>query len=372
MANGRIEAVHGAVAKAISMLKDGTWFFVVAFDGNAYVIVRETQASPESKRWAAAQVAQVQAAGGTAMSTGLRAARAIFERAPNAIHQAVFLTDGKNEGEKPPAVLEELQRCEGVFECDCWGVGTDWQPRHLQTIARKLLGTATMIPNLSNIGPDFVQAVRTARERDTRNVRLRVWMPKAAQLVALKQVNPEILDLTDRAIAVDGQTWDFATGAWSQESRDYHLAVHVPTGTAGDEMLAARVTLVYDQGGQDVKYKGGDIMAAWTEDESLSMRMNEHVAFYTGQNELATAIQHGLEMRDKGQLEVATKLLGKAVKIAHQSGNEETMRRLKKVVDVVDPGHGTVKLKRYIAKEDAMDLDLGSTRTARTKRAVSS
>jgi hypothetical protein len=76
-------------------------------------------------------------------------------------------------------------------------------------------------------------------------------------------------------------------------------------------------------------------------------------------------------MREKGQLEVATKLLGKAVKIAHQSGNDETMRRLKKVVDIVDPGHGTVKLKRYIAKEDAMDLDLGSTRTARTKRAVS-
>jgi hypothetical protein len=47
------------------------------------------------------------------------------------------------------------------------------------------------------------------------------------------------------------------------------------------------------------------------------------------------------------------------------------MRCLKKVVDIVDPGHGTIKLKRYIAKEDAMDLDLGSTRTARTKRAVS-
>ena len=29
MANGRIEAVHGAVSKAISMLTDGTWFFVV-------------------------------------------------------------------------------------------------------------------------------------------------------------------------------------------------------------------------------------------------------------------------------------------------------------------------------------------------------
>src|SRR6516225_3764644 len=69
MSGGRIEAVHGAVSKAISMLADGTWFFVVAFDGNAYVVVRETQANAESKRWAAGAITQVQAAGGTAMST---------------------------------------------------------------------------------------------------------------------------------------------------------------------------------------------------------------------------------------------------------------------------------------------------------------
>src|SRR5580704_11834880 len=69
MAGGRIEAVHGAVGKAISMLPDGAWFFVVAFDGNSYVVVRETQASPQSKQWAAGAVIQVQAAGGTAMST---------------------------------------------------------------------------------------------------------------------------------------------------------------------------------------------------------------------------------------------------------------------------------------------------------------
>jgi hypothetical protein len=49
------------------------------------------------------------------MSTGLRVARGIFERAPNAIRQAIFLTDGKNEGEKPQAVLDELKRCEGMF-----------------------------------------------------------------------------------------------------------------------------------------------------------------------------------------------------------------------------------------------------------------
>src|SRR4051812_11955155 len=53
MAGGRIENVTEAVSRAIAMLDDRTWFFVVAFDGNSSVIVRETQATAESKRAAA-------------------------------------------------------------------------------------------------------------------------------------------------------------------------------------------------------------------------------------------------------------------------------------------------------------------------------
>jgi len=116
-----------------------------------------------------------------------------------------------------PLLDAELQRCEGVFQCGCRGVGTDWKAKHLQKIARKLLGSAT--------------------------------------------------------------------------------------------------------------------------------------------------IQKGLEMREKGFYGEATKYLGRATKIAAQSGNEEKMRRLKKVVEVINAKEGTVQLKKFIAKADEMDLDLCSTRT---------
>ena len=59
---------------------------------------------------------------------------------------------------------------------------------------------------------------------------------------------------------------------------------------------------------------------------------------------------------------------GRAAKLAHDSGNEETTRRLAKVVDIVDAGEGTVRLKNAVNKADEMDLDLGSTRTARAAR----
>ena len=61
-------------------------------------------------------------------------------------------------------------------------------------------------------------------------------------------------------------------------------------------------------------------------------------------------------------------MLGRAAKLAHDSGNEDTTRRLAKVVDIVDADGGTVRLKSKVNKADEMDLDLGSTRTARAGR----
>ncbi|MBC8138628.1 MAG: hypothetical protein H8F28_22340, partial [Fibrella sp.] len=110
------------------------------------------------------------------------------------------------------------------------------------------------------------------------------------------------------------------------------------------------------------------ILASWTGDEALSARINAQVAHYTGQAELASTIQEGLEARAKGDVESATRLLGRAAKLAAESGNDETTSRLKKVVDIVDEREGTVRLKGAVKKSDEMDLDLGSTRTSRAKR----
>jgi hypothetical protein len=378
MSGGRIEGVHVAVAKAISMLTDGTWFFVVAFDGNAYVVVRETQASPETKQWAAGQVLQVQAAGGTAMSTGLRAARTIFERAPNAIRQAVFLTDGKNEGEKAPQVMEELARCEGVFECDCWGVGTDWQVGEVQTIAQHLLGKASLIPSPEGVEAAFRGAIEKASGKALKDVRFRLWTPQGATIAFVKQVNPTIEDLTAKARELSPQVREYMTGSWGGgETRDFHVTVDVKPGKAGEEMLAARPSVAYFEavaapgGGwseKEDKAAEARIFATWTADDTLSSRLDHTVAHYTGQDELAEAIQKGLELREQGHEAQATQLLGRAVKIAHASHNAEMTQRLAKVVDVVDAGSGTVRLKKDVKKAATMDLQLESRTTKRVAK----
>ena len=62
---------------------------------------------------------------------------------------------------------------------------------------------------------------------------------------------------------------------------------------------------------------------------------------------------------------VAKALLGKAVKIANDSGNEATAKLLRRVVDVEDAEKGTVRLKQAVAREDSMALETRSTKTAR-------
>jgi hypothetical protein len=109
------------------------------------------------------------------------------------------------------------------------------------------------------------------------------------------------------------------------------------------------------------------VKASWTEDAELSTRINDAVAHYTGQAELAQVIQEGLEARKAGDDVTATTKLGRAVQLANASGNDETTKLLAKVVTVEDPETGTVKLRRDVEAADEMALDTRSTKTTRVK-----
>jgi hypothetical protein len=372
MAGERIDAVKRAVGIAIGMLPETAWFFVVAFDSTAQVVVREVQASTENRKAAALAIGALMAGGGTAMSTGLAAARTIFERAPNAIRQAVFLTDGKNESESGGNVTAQLQACEGLFQCDCWGVGTDWRVGEVQKIAEELLGKASLIPDPAGIEVAFRAAIEKASSKALKDVRLRLWTPQGANIALVKQANPQLEDLTPRARVVTPQVREYMTGSWGPgESRDFHVGIDVRAGAVGEEMLAARPSLAWleSSGGswveKEEKPAQARVFATWTADDALSSRIDRHVAHYTGQGELAAAIQQGLDQREQGNEAAATQMLGRAVKIAHASGNAEMTQRLAKVVDVVDVATGTVRLKRDVSKAATMDLQLESRTTKR-------
>ena len=141
----------------------------------------------------------------------------------------------------------------------------------------------------------------------------------------------------------------------------------VGDGAVGEDMLVCRPTLVWDAGAGEQKAAGSPIVATWSEDSGLTARLNPEVAHYTGQAEIAASIRDGLEARDRGEDAEATRLLGKAARIAAASGNDDVTRRLGKVVDVVDAASGTVRLRRGAGKAEALELEMGGTRTVRRR-----
>jgi uncharacterized protein YegL len=366
MQGAKIQAVKQAMVAAIDLLPEDAYFFIVTGSHEVRILMPPTLATASNKAQAGMMIRTIQAAGATVISRWLETALKQFQQMPGAMRQALLLTDGQNDGSDTERLTQMLQACEGQFQCDCRGVGTDWNVKQLQQIGSKLLGTTDIIPTPDLMVTDFQTILSKAMGKAISDVALRLWTPQGATIRFCKEVSPEIVDLTDRAKSVKAQTVDYPTGAWGgQESRDFHFCIDVPAGNVGDEMLAGRASLITSVAGVETKIAEARILALWTDDEGRSTKIDRRVAHYTGQAELATTIQEGLDARLRGDEEVATAKLGKAVKIAHDSGNEATAKLLRAVVEVDDAPTGTVRLKRSIAKEDEMALETRSTKTTR-------
>jgi hypothetical protein len=369
----KIGRACAATEAALDVLSDGVWFAIIAGTDNARRVyprkgtmaVAGDRTRTEAKR----ALSGMRANGGTAMSTWLRLAHQMFQSYPATLRHAILLTDGQNMEGRKQRLDEAIELCEGVFRCDCRGVGTDWEVSELRKISTALLGTVDIVPDPAGLAADFEEMMRGAMSKQLPDVLLRVWTPQQVTVRFVKQVAPAIDDLTGRRVQSGAQAGDYPTGAWAPgESRDYHVGVQVNAASVGAEMLAARVSLVASSADGQQVLGQGLIKATWTEDEALSTRISPGVAHYTGQAELADAIQEGLEARQQGDEDRATSKLGRAVALAHQAGNEDTARLLAKVVDVVDEATGTVRLKKKVEAADEMALDTRSTKTVRVKK----
>jgi VWA domain-containing protein len=366
----KLTAAKHATAAAIDTLRDGVLFAVVAGTDTAKLIYPHSHglvpADARTRAEAKQAVAGLRANGGTAMGQWLLLADKLFEGHDPGMRHAILLTDGQNMHETPRQLARILRQITGHFVCDCRGVGTDWQVNELREIANTLLGTVDIVAEPAGLEDDFRAMAKTAMGKAIGNVSLRLWTPQGATVKFVKQVEPVLADLTARRTESVPRSGDYPTGAWGSESRDYHICIQVPPAATGDKMLAARVSIIAPglAGAHELLAKG-QILAVWTDDTALSTKISPEVAHYTGQAELAEAIQEGLEARKAGNVEKATAKLGRAVALATSSGHEDTAKLLSKVVDIEDAATGTVRLKRKVATVDEMTLDTRSTVTKR-------
>ncbi|MFF3015257.1 VWA domain-containing protein [Streptomyces sp. NPDC057939] len=370
----KMRGAREATAAAIDTLRDGTAFAVIAGTHVAREVYpgqgRLATADPATRAQAKESLRGLSSGGGTAIGTWLRLADGLLRRSPATIRHGILLTDGRNEHEEPAVLRATLDACAGRFTCDARGVGTDWEVKEVTGIAGALLGSADIVADPAHLAEDFTRMMENVMGKEVADVALRLWTPVGVEVQYVKQVAPAVQDLTARRTEVGPRAGDYPTGSWGDESREYHVCVRVPGASVGQEMLAARASLVLPgpAGEPQPPLAQGLVRAVWTDDLAASTAISPQVAHYTGQAELAQAIQQGLEARKMGDVDGATAKLGRAVQLASVSGNADTAKLLAKVVDVVDAVAGTVRLKAKVADADEMTLETRSTQTVRVKK----
>lgn len=371
MGETNMRAAKQAAMVAVDAILDGTYFAIIAGNHKAYLAYPMVQTgpgmvqmNPQTRRQAKDAISFFRSDGGTAIGAWLNLARALFDSVgPLSQKHAILLTDGENHNETPQQLDAAIRNCLGQFQADCRGVGVDWKVEEIRKIAQALLGSVDIIPSGMDMPAVFGDLMHKAMARGVADAQLRVWVPQGAQVLFVRQVSPTVEDLTGRGAPINPLTQSYPTGSWGDESRDYHLCVRLPAKAVGQEQLAARVQLSL---GPTVVTQGL-VKARWSNDASLTARISPEVAHYTGQTELAAAIQEGLAAKAAGDDRTATTKLGRAIQLAAQTGNEEATSKLRKVVDVEDAGTGTVRLKRQVEKADEMALDTASTKTTRIR-----
>lgn len=371
MGTDKIQAARVAAAAAIDQVLDGTWFAVISGNDQAWLAFPPTPEPAMMRMDAGVRAAAKQAVsqffsdGGTAMGTWLVLASRVFASVPTLVQKhAILLTDGENQHESPEQLTQRIESVRGQFQADCRGIGVDWVVEEVRRIATALLGNVDIIPGPAELEDEFRTMMQAAMSRGISDAQLRVWAPQGAQVLFVRQVAPTVEDLTSRRQELNPLTGAYPTGAWADESRDYHVAVRLAAKGIGQEQLAARVQLSV---GEQVVAQGL-VKAMWSNDDALTTRISPEVAHYTGQTELAEAIQEGLAAKAAGDTATATTRLGRAVQLAAETGNEEATSRLRKVVEVDDPATGTVRLRKSVDKLDEMALDTASTKTSRVKK----
>ncbi|HMO10651.1 MAG TPA: VWA domain-containing protein [Actinotalea sp.] len=368
-----VRAAQAAAAAALDQVIDGTWFALIAGTHVARLVfpfpgapMGMVQLTPETRALARQAIGYLAPDGGTAMGTWLELAADVVRSVPAVIQaHAILLTDGENQHETPAQLDQRMAAAAGYLQVDCRGVGSHWQVGELRRIASTFMGTVDLIPQPQQMAAEFASLMSRAMARGVASADLRVWTPQGAQVLFVRQVSPAVEDLSARRRELNPLTGAYPTGSWGDEERDFHVAVRLPAARAvGQEQLAARVQLAVG----DQVVAQGLVKAMWSDDSSLTARINPEVAHYTGQTELAEAIQDGLAARAAGDDRTATAKLGRAAQLAAETGNAEITSKLRKVVEIEEAATGKVRLKAGVDKLDEMALDTTSTKTTRVHK----
>ncbi|MDQ2713592.1 MAG: VWA domain-containing protein [Chloroflexota bacterium] len=350
MEGERLSAARDGAMKVVQALDETMNFLVVIFHNTARIIFGPQKGTPENKQRAVQALQAVASGGGTCMSTALNAVVDKLGHDRTRATRILFLTDGKNEGEKRPVLNQAVARCAAAqISIDAWGVGTDWDAAELRYIADATHGTADIIPTPQQVATAFARSFNEMRKTALVNVRLSLWSPVGVTVTQIQQVFPTLVPLglqpdptNPRQQIVD--LGSFAAG----DQHEYLCDLATPLYTPGQQFLLLRPGMKYVAAGtgeqEEKSTREGWVFAEWTIDAAKAAQIEPHIAHYTNQEELSQRIQEGQAALASGDNERATRLLGEALAISERTHNERITKLLSTIV--LKDANGTIRLNK--------------------------
>lgn len=369
----KLDAAINATCAALDTLRDDVLFAVVAGNGFARLVYPGrpalVPASAVTRAEAKKAVRSLYASDGTRIGRWLEFAAELFEEHPGIVRHAMLYTDGKNQHESPQELGKSIERCQGRFDCDARGIGDGWDPAELRRIAAALHGRADAVPDFAEgLADDFRGVMREAMRKAVPEVALRVRPGRGVAVKFVRQTYPTMSDLTGLAVPVDRVAADYPTGAWGEDTRDFHICLTADRGDrpVGKDHRLARVEVMTGEAGSPRTVSATEeryVSAHWTDrppgPSHLTHPMVEH---YARQQDLGEAVREGCHSYQDGDHERARGAWGRAVAIAYSTGNLEVLARLRNVVEIIDAASGDVRLRPdgSITKQDINMLDVAS------------
>lgn len=371
MEGNKVRAARNGAMKVVQALDASMLFMIVAFNDNAQIIFGPAPGTSENKLRAINAIQTVHAANGTRMSTALHTVVDKFCNDQGRASRILFLTDGRNEGEMRPALERAVLRCrEARVSISAWGIGTDWDEKELRFMADTTYGNANIIPCANRVESAFTASFNEMRKTTITNATMYLWMPAGVKIKHMQQVFPQIVPFGPEPDPANPRQMMVSLGSFAAgDQRDYLLDLETPTYAPGQQFLLVRPGIKYMVGGAteqiEKSTQEGWIFVQWTDDTALSAQIEEHIAHYTHQEELARAIKEGQEALARGDAVRATALLGRALTISERTGNEKITRLLSTIV--LRDSKGTIHLNTQAGAAARKTLAINAGHTSKLK-----
>lgn len=356
MQGSKIQAACNGAIKVIQDLDEQFSFVVIAFESEARVIYGPAEGIHGHKQKAIQAIQALRANGGTSMGRALQKVISSFELYREWARTVLFLTDGQN-GDPQKVFQQAVEQCvREHVSIYAWGVGTDWNANELRSLAERTHGRADIIPQPEQIEAAFRQTFNQIRQTALTHVRLTLWTPEEVSILQVEQASPSLVKLDIQPDSSNPRQQTVALGSFAAgEQRDFLLHLKLQPHEPGRQYMIMRPSVRFvDAQHTELEEKGPReswVAVEWTLQMALAAKINERVAHYTSEGELANLISQGNEALDRGDRQPAAALLIQALDMSERLKNEEIARLLRAMVTRDMNGQPTLKNVDAVARQ---------------------